>query len=204
MAAMLLYNEDLQAKVAETYKEGKRPRVLPSCLAMGWIKNLIDAGKFGVDKGTMYPFLFLNDSVHRASRGLPRRPDLVRRLLPRVAGRKGYRSAPRDTAEQGEDDAEARLGGRQELSRLRSLRRRDDAGRRAGVRRGEVSQDVDRDVVVEDAGRIFPATRSTARLRLVRPATSTAASSLPAKDARLKAIAYRSGMADSTSSPRSP
>ena len=69
MAAMLLYNEDLQAKVAETYKEGKRPRVLPSCLAMGWIKNLIDAGKFGVDKDTMYPFLFSNDSVHPNVKG---------------------------------------------------------------------------------------------------------------------------------------
>lgn len=64
MAAMLLYNEDLQAKVVETYKEGKRPRVLPSCLAMGWIKNLIDNGKLpGAEKDSFYPLLF-SDAVH--------------------------------------------------------------------------------------------------------------------------------------------
>jgi hypothetical protein len=69
MAAMLLYNEDLQAKVLETYKEGKRPRVLPSCLAMGWIKNLIDNGKLpGVQPDSLYPFLF-SDGVHPNVKG---------------------------------------------------------------------------------------------------------------------------------------
>jgi hypothetical protein len=69
MAAMLLYNEDLQAKVVETYKEGKRPRVLPSCIAMGWIKNLIDNGKLpGADKDSLYPLLF-SDSVHPNVKG---------------------------------------------------------------------------------------------------------------------------------------
>ena len=69
MAAMLLYNEDLQAAVAEQYKEGKRPRVLPSCLAMGWIKNLIDQGKLpGAAKDSMYPLLF-SDSVHPNGKG---------------------------------------------------------------------------------------------------------------------------------------
>lgn len=69
MAAMLLYNEDLQAKVLETYKEGKRPRVLPSCLAMGWIKNLIDNGKLpGVQPDSLYPFLF-SDGVHPNDKG---------------------------------------------------------------------------------------------------------------------------------------
>jgi hypothetical protein len=69
MAAMLLYNEDLQAKVVETYKEGKRPRVLPSCLAMGWIKNLIDHGKLpGAAKDSLYPLLF-SDGVHPNVKG---------------------------------------------------------------------------------------------------------------------------------------
>ena len=69
MAAMLLYNEDLQAKVLETYKEGKRPRVLPSCLAMGWIKTLIDTGKLpGVQPDSLYPFLF-SDGVHPNVKG---------------------------------------------------------------------------------------------------------------------------------------
>ena len=69
MAAMLLYNEDLQAKVVETYKEGKRPRVLPSCIAMGWIKNMIDEGKLpGAEKGSFYPLLF-SDAVHPNVKG---------------------------------------------------------------------------------------------------------------------------------------
>jgi Chitobiase/beta-hexosaminidase C-terminal domain len=69
MAAMLLYNEDLQAKVLETYKEGKRPRVLPSCLAMGWIKNMIDAGQLpDAKKGSFYPLLF-SDDVHPNAKG---------------------------------------------------------------------------------------------------------------------------------------
>ena len=69
MAAMLLYNEDLQAKVLETYKEEKRPRVLPSCIAMGWIKNMIDQGKLpGAEKDTFYPLLF-SDGVHPNVKG---------------------------------------------------------------------------------------------------------------------------------------
>ena len=69
MAAMLLYGEDLQRKVAEDYKEGKKPRILPSCVAMGWIRNLIDQGKFpGVAPGSFYPALFL-DSVHPNVKG---------------------------------------------------------------------------------------------------------------------------------------
>src|SRR5208282_2643708 len=69
MAAMLLYNEDLQAKVVETYKEGKRPRVLPSCLAMGWIKNMIDHDKLpGAAKDSFYPLLF-SDAVHPNVKG---------------------------------------------------------------------------------------------------------------------------------------
>jgi hypothetical protein len=69
MAAMLLYNEDLQAKVLDTYKDGKRPRVLPSCLAMGWIKNMIDAGKVPDAEGhTLYTFLF-TDAVHPNVKG---------------------------------------------------------------------------------------------------------------------------------------
>ena len=69
MAAMLLYNEDLQLKVVETYKEGKRPRVLPSAIAMGWIKNMIDAGKVpGAKPGSFYPLLF-SDGEHPNVKG---------------------------------------------------------------------------------------------------------------------------------------
>jgi hypothetical protein len=69
MAAMLLYNEELQLKVCETYKEGKRPRVLPSAVAMGWVKNAIDNGKFpGAEPGSFYPLLF-SDGVHPNVKG---------------------------------------------------------------------------------------------------------------------------------------
>jgi hypothetical protein len=66
MGAMLLYVEELQQRIGQRYHDGKRPRVLPSALAMGWIKNMIDAGKFpGVKPGSFYPLLF-NDQVHPA------------------------------------------------------------------------------------------------------------------------------------------
>src|SRR6202000_3144208 len=58
------YMEELQRKIAETDHEGKRPRVLPAALAMGWIKNMIDEGKLpGIAPGSFYPLLF-NDQVH--------------------------------------------------------------------------------------------------------------------------------------------
>jgi hypothetical protein len=64
MGAMMLYMEELQRKISETYHEGKRPRILPAALAMGWIKNMIDAGKLpGIAPGSFYPLLF-NDQVH--------------------------------------------------------------------------------------------------------------------------------------------
>ena len=67
MSAMLLYVEELQQRVCASYHEGKRPRVLPSALAMGWIKNMIDRGEFpGVKPGGFYSLLF-NDQVHPAA-----------------------------------------------------------------------------------------------------------------------------------------
>jgi len=64
MGAMLVYVEDLQRKIAETDKGTKRVRVLPSNLAMGWIRNRIEHGEFpGAGRGDFYPLLF-RDSVH--------------------------------------------------------------------------------------------------------------------------------------------
>ncbi|MEZ0256266.1 MAG: FN3 associated domain-containing protein [Chthoniobacter sp.] len=66
MGAMLLYVEELQHRLAAAYPEGKHARVLPTALAMGWIKNMIDHGKFPDAKpGSFYPLLF-NDQVHPA------------------------------------------------------------------------------------------------------------------------------------------
>ncbi|MEI7776692.1 MAG: chitobiase/beta-hexosaminidase C-terminal domain-containing protein, partial [Verrucomicrobiota bacterium] len=67
MGAMLLYVEELQYRLCQKYTEGKRPRIIPSALAMGWIKNKIDHGQFPRTKpGDFYPLLF-NDQVHPAS-----------------------------------------------------------------------------------------------------------------------------------------
>jgi len=64
MGAMLLYVEDLQRKIAETDKGPKPVRVLPTNLAMGWIRNRIEHGEFpGAQRGDFYPLLF-RDSVH--------------------------------------------------------------------------------------------------------------------------------------------
>jgi hypothetical protein len=63
-SAMLVYMEDLQQKVIETYRGGKRPRVLPSVLAAGWIKNLLDHGKIpGLGPKDFDPIMFF-DGVH--------------------------------------------------------------------------------------------------------------------------------------------
>jgi len=67
MSAMLLYVEELQHRLGEQFHEGKPAHIIPSALAMGWIKNMIDHGQFpGVKSGGFYPLLF-NDQVHPAS-----------------------------------------------------------------------------------------------------------------------------------------
>jgi hypothetical protein len=67
MGAMLLYVEELQHRLGAQFHEGKPVRILPTALAMGWIKNRIDRGEFpGVKPGSFYPLLF-NDQVHPAS-----------------------------------------------------------------------------------------------------------------------------------------
>jgi len=66
MGAMLLYVEELQHRLVAAYPEGKPAHIIPSALAMGWIKNQIDHGIFPDAKaGSFYPLLF-NDQVHPA------------------------------------------------------------------------------------------------------------------------------------------
>jgi hypothetical protein len=69
MAAMLLYVEELQQRVAPLDKGRKRLRVLPSAVAMGWIHHLIETGKLpGAAPGSFYPLLF-RDGVHPNDKG---------------------------------------------------------------------------------------------------------------------------------------
>jgi CubicO group peptidase (beta-lactamase class C family) len=68
MGAMLLYNEEVQHQIAAQYHEGKPVRIIPTALAMGWARTLIDSGAFpGVPRGWMdtafYATLF-DDQVH--------------------------------------------------------------------------------------------------------------------------------------------
>jgi hypothetical protein len=64
MSAMLLYVEELQHRLGAAHLEGKPVHIIPSALAMGWMKNLIDHGQFpGVKPGNFYSLLF-NDQVH--------------------------------------------------------------------------------------------------------------------------------------------
>lgn len=63
-SAMLLYIEDLQRKVLETYQGPKRPRIIPSVLAAGWIKSLVDERKIpGMGPQDFDPIMFF-DGVH--------------------------------------------------------------------------------------------------------------------------------------------
>jgi len=64
MSAMLLYVEELQHRLAAAHLEGKPVHIIPSALAMGWMKNLVDQGQFpGVKPGNFYSLLFA-DQVH--------------------------------------------------------------------------------------------------------------------------------------------
>jgi hypothetical protein len=69
MSAMLLYMEELQHRLAAAYPEGKPAHIIPAALAMGWVKNRIDHGQFpGAQPGSFYSLLF-NDQVHPAENG---------------------------------------------------------------------------------------------------------------------------------------
>jgi hypothetical protein len=71
MSAMLLYCEEVQRKIVALDHAGKRVRILPVSLAMGWARNLIDQGKFpGVAPGEagFYSTLFA-DQVHVNANG---------------------------------------------------------------------------------------------------------------------------------------
>ncbi len=66
MSAMMLYVEELQHRLNPQIADGKPAHIIPSALAMGWIKNMIDHGQFpDVKPGSFYPLLF-NDQVHPA------------------------------------------------------------------------------------------------------------------------------------------
>jgi hypothetical protein len=69
MGGMILYGEDLKRKVDETYKGEKPVRIIPTALAMGWLHYAVEHGQFpGVAPGQFYPKLF-RDDVHPNTEG---------------------------------------------------------------------------------------------------------------------------------------
>ncbi|HEX4086024.1 MAG TPA: chitobiase/beta-hexosaminidase C-terminal domain-containing protein [Chthoniobacteraceae bacterium] len=69
MGAMILYGEDLERKINESYHGAKPLRIIPSALAMGWIHYMIENGEVpGVAKTDFYQELF-KDSVHTNAEG---------------------------------------------------------------------------------------------------------------------------------------
>jgi hypothetical protein len=66
MSAMLLYNEEVQHQIAQKDHAGKRVRIIPSDIALGWARNMIDHGELpGIAPGeaSFYSTLFA-DQVH--------------------------------------------------------------------------------------------------------------------------------------------
>jgi hypothetical protein len=66
MGAMLLYNEEVQRRIVADNPGGKRVRIIPTDLALGWARTMIDKGEMpGIKPGedNFYTMLFA-DSVH--------------------------------------------------------------------------------------------------------------------------------------------
>jgi hypothetical protein len=64
MSAMMLYGEEVRLAVARVCNDGKPMRIIPTALAMGWIHHQIQRGELpGVAVGDFAPFLFA-DGVH--------------------------------------------------------------------------------------------------------------------------------------------
>jgi len=71
MSAMLLYNEEVQHEIAARNHDGKPIHIIPTALAMGWARDRIDHGQIpGVPPGeaSYYQTLF-EDHVHVNSNG---------------------------------------------------------------------------------------------------------------------------------------
>ena len=66
MGAMLLYNEEVQHQITAHDHEGKPVRVIPTALALGWARSMIDQGEFpGISPGeASFYATFFEDHVH--------------------------------------------------------------------------------------------------------------------------------------------
>jgi hypothetical protein len=66
MGAMVLYNEEVQHRILAGYHEGKPVRIIPTAVALGWARTLVDTGKFpdvAPGEANFYA-TFFEDHVH--------------------------------------------------------------------------------------------------------------------------------------------
>jgi hypothetical protein len=69
MSAMMLYGEDLRRKVSTGYRGAKPIRIIPAALAMGWLHRLIETGQMpGFAPDEFFSRLF-KDDVHLNEEG---------------------------------------------------------------------------------------------------------------------------------------
>jgi len=68
-AAWNVYDEDVKTKVLETYAGEKKPRILPCSIAAATLKSWIDQGKIPGMTDDMYPFFMFRDNFHTGPNG---------------------------------------------------------------------------------------------------------------------------------------
>lgn len=69
MSAMLLYGEEVQLAISKLDKEGRPVRIIPTCLALGWIHNQIERGTFPDLGRDSFESLLFSDKVHVNTEG---------------------------------------------------------------------------------------------------------------------------------------
>jgi len=68
-AAWNLYDEDVKTEVLKTYTGEKKPRLLPCAIAAGCLKSWLDQGKIPGMTGELYPFMMFRDNFHSGPLG---------------------------------------------------------------------------------------------------------------------------------------
>ena len=69
MSAMMLYGEEVQHGILQKYPEGKKARIIPAALAMGRIHQMIEAGQFPDIAPDSYWAFIHTDNVHASVEG---------------------------------------------------------------------------------------------------------------------------------------
>ncbi len=68
-AAWLVYAEDVETKIDASYAGTKKPHVLPCSIAAAWLKYWIDHGKVPGITPELFPFIMFHDNFHSGQIG---------------------------------------------------------------------------------------------------------------------------------------